>query len=570
MRRGNARFGKRSSGYQNMLYEIILGAFSGGAPGWLYDDSRMDTLYQDSAGTTPVTALEQPVGLQLDLSQGLVLGSELITPAANRDFSSNTGYWSLNTNVTIANNALTFIASGNTFGASHNSICTPGSVYQITYTIGTLSSGGFQIECGGNVTQVRSAVGTYVETILCGSTGSGRIYPWSVGASTTGTITSISVKKLAGNHRYQPTSANRPTWSARYNLLTKTEQFDNAAWSKSGTAGGSAPVVTADQTIAPDGTLTADKVVFAAPTSGDRSTLSQAFTSTTGFSYKGGLYAMAFAAGDIGKTIIFRQAGAAGYTSITLTAAWQRVLSTETSAGGGFEIALRPDSGSSSGTVSCYLWGADARSADQSNTLIPTYQRVNTSTDYAGPEAGFPAGLRWNGSNSWMQNASVDFSGTNKVSVFVGVRKQSDAAFAILSELSTTVANAGTFSLYAPNSAGTYVFALNGTALSGQTATTFTAPITNVLSVAYDISQSTAALETIPKVNGITPTLALFGAASAGTGNFIAAPTYFGARAGSSAFFNGLTFSNIAIGIALSASQIAAFESWSNARARAY
>jgi len=40
--------------------------FANGEQGAWYDPSDFATLYQDSAGTTPVTALGQPVGLMLD------------------------------------------------------------------------------------------------------------------------------------------------------------------------------------------------------------------------------------------------------------------------------------------------------------------------------------------------------------------------------------------------------------------------------------------------------------------------------------------------------------------------
>ena len=42
--------------------------FAGGAEGAWYDPSDLSTLFQDSAGTTPVTASGQPVGLMLDKS----------------------------------------------------------------------------------------------------------------------------------------------------------------------------------------------------------------------------------------------------------------------------------------------------------------------------------------------------------------------------------------------------------------------------------------------------------------------------------------------------------------------
>ena len=65
--------------------------FTSGAQGAWYDPSDLSTLYQDAAGTTPVTAVEQPVGLMLDRSRGLVLGSELVT---NGTFDTDTTGWS--------------------------------------------------------------------------------------------------------------------------------------------------------------------------------------------------------------------------------------------------------------------------------------------------------------------------------------------------------------------------------------------------------------------------------------------------------------------------------------------
>ena len=62
---------------------------------WL-DASDMSTMYQDAAGTTPVTAMEQPVGLWLDKSQGLQLGPELVT---NGDFSQGSAGWVLENGV---------------------------------------------------------------------------------------------------------------------------------------------------------------------------------------------------------------------------------------------------------------------------------------------------------------------------------------------------------------------------------------------------------------------------------------------------------------------------------------
>ena len=64
----------------------------------------------------------------------------------------------------------------------------------------------------------------------------------------------------SGNHLIQATGASAPVWRKRYNLLTYSEQFDNASWTKSGLlAFGSGSI--ANATTAPDGTVTADLIV---------------------------------------------------------------------------------------------------------------------------------------------------------------------------------------------------------------------------------------------------------------------------------------------------------------------
>lgn len=52
----------------NLLGTRIAELFANGEQGVWYDPSDLSTLFQDAAGTTPVTAMEQPVGLMLDKS----------------------------------------------------------------------------------------------------------------------------------------------------------------------------------------------------------------------------------------------------------------------------------------------------------------------------------------------------------------------------------------------------------------------------------------------------------------------------------------------------------------------
>ncbi len=67
-------------------------------------------------------------------------------------------------------------------------------------------------------------------------------------------------KSGRGNHATQSTTASRPTLSARVNLLTKTEQFNDAAWSKTNAT------IAANAVVAPDGTTTADTFIPGAGT----------------------------------------------------------------------------------------------------------------------------------------------------------------------------------------------------------------------------------------------------------------------------------------------------------------
>ena len=59
------------------------------------------------------------------------LGSEIITPEANRDFSSNTGYWTLETGVTIGNGKLNFTEAANNRSFYKLNLITNGKTYKL-------------------------------------------------------------------------------------------------------------------------------------------------------------------------------------------------------------------------------------------------------------------------------------------------------------------------------------------------------------------------------------------------------------------------------------------------------
>src|SRR5688500_13085954 len=66
--------------------------------------------------------------------------------------------------------------------------------------------------------------------------------------------------------------------AARTNLMVRSQEFDNAVWTKNATGAGVAPVVTANYAVAPDGTTSAERVQFSAtPSSGDATWIEQQF-----------------------------------------------------------------------------------------------------------------------------------------------------------------------------------------------------------------------------------------------------------------------------------------------------
>ena len=216
------------------------------------------------------------------------------------------------------------------------------------------------------------------------------------------------------------------------------------------------------------------------------------------------------------------------------------------------------------GTSSLYIWGADLRVAN--DTALPVYQRVNTATDYNA--TGFPYYLRFDGTDDSMATASINFTATAQMSVFAGVRKLNDTTgviqeFGIAGGASSV---AGSNYIIPVQSSNNYEIALKG-ALSGTlntrlSASTFTPPITNVLSVLFDISQATRETEILPRVNGSIPTLTGSGELNAGTGNFGNHSLYIGARAGTSVYFNGRIYSLLVLGRTATATEITNTETW--------
>jgi len=135
-----------------------------------------------------------------------------------------------------------------------------------------------------------------------------------------------------------------------------------------------------------------------------------------------------------------------------------------------------------------------------------------------------------------MATQSVDFTGTDEMTVVAGQYKASDSATAVAVELSAASAsNNGAFTLVAPSSSGavSYRFLSGGTSLEGAGVGAFAAaPDLAVISGIGEISEDIVSL----RRNGVTNET---NTSDQGTGNYGDYPLYIGARGGTTLEFKG-------------------------------
>ena len=190
------------------------------------------------------------------------------------------------------------------------------------------------------------------------------------------------------------------------------------------------------------------------------------------------------------------------------------------------------------------------------------YQWVNTATDYDADPAKFPAYLRFDGVDDALQTGNIDFTSTDKMTVWAGVTKLSDANLAVITELSDGAVD-GAISLQAPfgSASPSFLYLSRGSTSRWASTSAYPSPSTVVLTGVSDIYGDVVSLRVNATVVATTTT-------DQGSGNYGNYPLYIGARQVSASYFNGRLYGLIVRGAQSSLSQIEATELYAKQKMR--
>jgi hypothetical protein len=199
--------------------------------------------------------------------------------------------------------------------------------------------------------------------IVGGAQTTGSVVVWGAQlelGSTATTYNPTTVKNLLGyTENFDNAAWTKSNAFVQTNLLTYSEQFDNGAWSKA------AATVAADSTTAPDGTTTADSITFTG--AGSSVYRGQAIL-TTGVTYTGSVW-LKTASGT--GTIVLKGAAGTSPSRVTVTDTWQRFTVTYAAANASDGLTIERTLVGDLGSV--IVWGAQLVQGASAGDYKATY-----------------------------------------------------------------------------------------------------------------------------------------------------------------------------------------------------
>lgn len=178
-----------------LSFEIVMKKlFANGEQGFFYDPNDLTTMFQDSAGTIPVTAVGQPVGLVLDKSKGLVLGPNVAKSPGIQG-------------IPVGGAAVT------NYGVADSLVV--GRMYKVSITISGYA-GSDTVGLAGSSSDAFISVpvnlrlkeeNTTISFFAIAATTYQRL---ATRSTNTATFEEIQIREVVGSYAYQTTSAARP------------------------------------------------------------------------------------------------------------------------------------------------------------------------------------------------------------------------------------------------------------------------------------------------------------------------------------------------------------------------
>jgi len=371
------------------------------------------TRYQGgTTGATPVTAVEQAIGLLLEKSEGVVRGPELVTNGNGGTFATDIAGVTA-TASTISRDTTVFpdgglktvstVAGAGPCGAPIQTFtAVVGNFYEIKARAYAPSSNvvarcaAITMRADGGVAADGAQVTAEdvvqdLSFIFKATATSHTVYGWLLDRQVewgqigdTAYFDNVSVREVPGNHATQATADSRPVLSARVNALLATEDFTSANWSK---------VLGC--------TATANVITFNT-TAGNRVEQSTSQVSVAGQQW---VYSIELSGSGTINLTLGDSTGVGGQTedTITLTPTPTRyTVNWTVGAGPTGNVRAMVIWRDGNTAVNVTAGKSDVRRLADAALNIPAYQRVNTDYD----TVGFPHGDKFDGVDDSMSSAT--------------------------------------------------------------------------------------------------------------------------------------------------------------------
>ena len=152
-------------------------------------------------------------------------GNELIVASDNRDFSSDTSFYTKDAGVTISGNKLNYTSCPASRRLYRNGLIAAREVIRVQFDIDSIT-GLLQPALGGQLWDTKGTTGQYLLDLAV-STGSTRFQLSTSGTSTDAVVDNLSLKKILGNHLVE--IAKPPTKEAAYISYNGADQYSKTA-----------------------------------------------------------------------------------------------------------------------------------------------------------------------------------------------------------------------------------------------------------------------------------------------------------------------------------------------------